>query len=61
MLTIEDYYVEAIFLVMWSHSGHYFPTKENLFEFLSFMAKNDINNIADVEEKNSVLMVISKN
>ena len=35
--------------VIWPHSGHYFPTKENLFEFLAFMGKNDINNIADVE------------
>ena len=35
--------------VIWPHSGHYFPTKENLFEFLAFMGKNDINNIVDVE------------
>ena len=36
----------ALFIqVIWLHSGHYFPTKEKLFEFLA----NDINNISDVE------------
>ena len=40
----------ALFIhVIWPHSGHYFPTKENLFEFLAFMGKNDIKNIVDVE------------
>ena len=40
----------ALFIqVIWPHSGHYFPTKEKLFEFLAFMGENDIKNIADVE------------
>lgn len=40
----------ALFIqVIWPHIGHYFPIEENLFEFLTFMGKNGINNIADVE------------
>ena len=33
----------ALFIqVIWPHSGHYFPTKENLFELLDFMGGNGI-------------------
>ena len=40
----------ALFIqVIWPHSGHYFPTKEKLFEFLAFMGKHDIKNIVDVK------------
>lgn len=51
----------ALFIqVIWPHSGQYHPTKENLFEFLAFLGKNGID-IVDIEKRNSVLMVKSRN
>ena len=43
---IFDILFALLIQVIGPHSGHYFPTKEKLFEFLAFMGKNEIKNIA---------------
>lgn len=49
ILFIRDILFDWFIHVIWPHSGHYCPTKENLFEFLAFMGENDIINNVDVE------------
>ncbi|XP_054800241.1 IQ domain-containing protein IQM6-like [Prosopis cineraria] len=54
-LVVED----SVLKVVWPHSGHYRPTKENFQEFMSFLEEHNAD-LTDMKVENAKILDLSK-